>query len=222
MNPYEERLKKNYQDFMSIIERESKNEIPLPEKNGQHLLRDLSKNPIDREMNKVNHIKCLESLQYSIFNPVPAYRRLAGDLFYLVVKTLDHGEVGVTCCVNGFYKNDIVEKQLFSPGPSSKANPCYSYTLVGCLYQISQQFGKNLEVYLDSILNTEPYFLTQTALPVHHWIVEEDKLNLTRLTQSKDDSASTLVPLFGLDPKGVRDWNEEFQVVKDFPKESVV
>jgi hypothetical protein len=31
-----------------------------------------------------------------------------------------------------------------------------------------------------------------------------------------------LLPLYGLDPRGVRDWNEEFQVVKDFPKETFV
>ncbi len=31
-----------------------------------------------------------------------------------------------------------------------------------------------------------------------------------------------MVPLFGLDPRGVRDWNEEFQVVKDFPKETLM
>lgn len=29
-----------------------------------------------------------------------------------------------------------------------------------------------------------------------------------------------VVPLHGLDPKGIRDWNEEYQVVKDFPKET--
>jgi len=43
---------------------------------------------------------------------------MVGDLFYLVVKTLDAGEVGITCCVNGYYKNDNVEKQSFSPAPS--------------------------------------------------------------------------------------------------------
>jgi len=29
-------------------------------------------------------------------------------------------------------------------------------------------------------------------------------------------------PLFGIDPKGIRDWNEEYQVIKDFPKESII
>ena len=96
---------------MAIIEKESQKEIPLPQKNGQHLLQDLFKNPIEKEMNKVQHIKCVESIQFSTFNPVPPYRRLVGDLFYLVVKTIDGGDYGITCCVNGFYRNDNIEKQ---------------------------------------------------------------------------------------------------------------
>lgn len=95
---------------MAIIEKESKKEIPLPQKNGNSLLKDLFKNPIEKEMNKVKHIKCVESIQYSVFNPVPPYRRLQGDLFYLTVKSLDQGDFGITCCVNGFYRNDSIEK----------------------------------------------------------------------------------------------------------------
>jgi protein TIF31 len=78
---------------MAIIDKESKKEMPLPQKSGQSPLQELFRNPISTEMNKVSHVKCLESLQFSTFNPVPPYRRLAGDLFYLVVKTLDHGDV---------------------------------------------------------------------------------------------------------------------------------
>lgn len=136
----------------------------------------------------------------------------------MTVRTLDAGEHGITCTVNGFYKNDNIEKQQFQPGTTKRGNPCFSYTLVGTLYQISPVFGKNLEQYINSILNTEPYFLTQPALPVHHWIsLEEKNVNLKLMKQ--DDSNQTLIPLYGLDPKGIRDWNEEFQVVKDFPKE---
>lgn len=61
---------------MAIIEKESKKEIPLPQKNGHSLLKDLFKNPIEKEMNKVKYIKCVESIQFSVFNPVPPYRRL--------------------------------------------------------------------------------------------------------------------------------------------------
>jgi protein TIF31 len=96
---------------MSIIEKESKKEIPLPQKaNSQSVLKDLFKNPIEKEMNKLKPIKCIESISFSSFNPVPPYRRLQGDLFYLSVKSLDHGDFGITCCVNGFYRNDSIEK----------------------------------------------------------------------------------------------------------------
>ena len=41
-------------------------------------------------------------------------RRIAGDLFYLSVKTLDAGEKNITCSVNGFYLNKNIDKSLFS------------------------------------------------------------------------------------------------------------
>ena len=150
---------------------------------GPSLLKELFRQTpsIEQEMNKVqNNVKCVESIQFSVsWNPVPPYRRLVGDLFYLVVKTVDAGEHGITCSVNGFYRNDNVEKQHFSPGPSITRSPCASYTLVGCLYQISPNFGKNLEKYFNSILVTEPYFLTQlplTASGSFSWIVPDTQI----------------------------------------------
>jgi hypothetical protein len=112
---------------------------------------------------------------------VPAARKLAGDLFYLTVKTTDSGERGVTCCVNGFYVNDNGEKGVFSPGPSQKktvngkSTASFSYTLIGCLNQISLSFGKNMQKYINQILNTEQYFLTKPNLPVYDWANFEGK-----------------------------------------------
>jgi protein TIF31 len=226
---YEEKLKKSYEDFMSIVERESKKEIPMPPSNKsgpqqqQSLIKELflTTPSIESEMNKVQHVKCVDSISFSGFNPVPPYRRMVGDLFYLVVKTLDSGEHGITCNVNGFYRNDCIERGNFAPGPSTHRNPCYSYTLVGTIHQLSPSFGKNLEKYFNSILATEPYFLTQIPLTssqsTSSWLIPESK-QMSQTQHSQDDA--TLTPLYGLDPRGVREWNEEFQVVKDFPKET--
>lgn len=110
---------------------------------------------------KIEFPKCIESIQFSSFNPAPVNRKQQGDLFYLTVKTLDVGERGITCCVNGFYVNNSVEGTTFNPTPSTrktaqgKSNPAYSYTLIGCLNQISPQFGKSLERYVNEILKTE-------------------------------------------------------------------
>ena len=171
---------------MSLVERESKKEIPMPppkkQAEGPSLLKDLFRQTpsIEQEMNKVQLVKSVESIQFSsAYNPVPSYRRMVGDLFYLVVKTVDAGEYGITCNVNGFFRNDNVERQHFSPGPSTSRAPCYSYTLVGCLYQLSPSFGKNLEKYFNSILATEPYFLTQLPLTAHgtfSWLVPDTQI----------------------------------------------
>jgi hypothetical protein len=93
---------------------------------------------------------------------------------YLTVKTLDNGEHGITCSTNGFYKNENAERSTFNPAPSTRFNNrfCFSYTLVGLLYQLSPQFGKNLQVYLNSVLKTEPYFLTQPSpmMTMNKWL----------------------------------------------------
>ena len=79
----------------------------------QQSLEDIQSSTIDKLMNKEQYVKCIEYINFSAFNPVPAARKLAGDLFYLTVKTTDSGERGITCCVNGFYVNDNVEKGVF-------------------------------------------------------------------------------------------------------------
>jgi len=75
-------------------------------------------NVMNKDMVQGDFTKCVESIQFSGFNPPPPARKLVGDLFYLTVKTLDAGEKGITCCVNGFYVNDSIEKSVFSPTPA--------------------------------------------------------------------------------------------------------
>ena len=86
-------------------------------------------------MNKLKHLQCLESIEFSCFNPVPEDRKMVGDIFYLSVRTLENPsqEHCITCSVNGFYKNDSTERVQFNPQPSQRSNPCFSYTLAGCL-----------------------------------------------------------------------------------------
>lgn len=45
---------------------------------------------VNSDLNHLKHVKCVESIQYSSFNPVDSKRKLAGDLLYLTVKTLEN------------------------------------------------------------------------------------------------------------------------------------
>jgi len=135
----------------------------------------------------------------------------------LTVRTLENPsqDIGITCMVNGFYRNDSNESSgHFSPGPSTRSNPSFSYTLMGCVNQLSPSFAKNLTVYFNSILNTEPYFLTRCVQTSNTWLFSDTHKS------EKEDLENTVMPLFGLDPRVTREWNEEFQVVKNFPKEN--
>lgn len=102
-----------------------------------HNLCEIKDSPIySDDLKKLKHVKCIESIQFSQFNPATQQRQMQGDLFYLVVKTLENPsqEHVITCSVNGFFKNDSTEKGQFNPNPFSRGNPCYSYSLVGTLH----------------------------------------------------------------------------------------
>ena len=76
-------------------------------------LKDLHAHSIEKEMSKVKRSKCVEFIQVSSFNPVPADRRLKGDLLYLNVKLAGGHEIGITCTPGGFYRNDSTERSSF-------------------------------------------------------------------------------------------------------------
>ena len=59
--------------------------------------------------------------------------------------------------------------------------------------------------------------LTHPTLKKYNWLCKEEKT----VASTQAELNETVMPLYGLDPKGVRDWNEEYQIVKDFPKEGI-
>jgi hypothetical protein len=59
---------------------------------------------------------------------------------------------------------------------------------------------------MNQILNTEQYFLTMPNVPVYQWVRFDNKL--PNCDQNK--MSEVVNPLYGLDPKGIRDWNEEY------------
>lgn len=182
----DERLKKNYEEFNEVIKAHQTDEIKtLTRKEERTTTQKVCSNVGDlltgtvlkSDLNRLKHLKCVESIEFSGFNPVPEHRQMAGDIFYLTVKTLENPSLEhvITCSVNGFYRNDSSERVTLNPMPSQRTSPCFSYTLAGCLNQLSPAFSKNLQTYLGSILRTEPYFISPIAQPVHHWIVDDTK-----------------------------------------------
>lgn len=143
-NEQDEKLKQNYEDFMEVIKSQQAqtSSIQVPDKDqsksaqSMSILKDLFNGAISTSnLNKLNHVKCIESIQFSESHQVTEERKIQGDIFYLTVRTIENPstEHGITCTVNGFFKNESSSSN-FSPLPATRSNPCYSYTLAGCLY----------------------------------------------------------------------------------------
>ena len=99
MTENEERMKKNYEKYHEVIQARQNDPIPTAKRlqdcssaeKACSELKTLFKNPISKsDLNCLKHISCIESIQFSQFNPVSPKRRMAGDILYLVVRTLEN------------------------------------------------------------------------------------------------------------------------------------
>ena len=224
----EEKMKKSYEEFYEVIRAHQGEQVQTltpkdaqkPEQKVVSSVGELLAGSIFKsQLNKLKHLQCIESIEFSGFNPVSETRKMQGDLFYLVVRTLENPsvEVGITCSVNGFYRNESSERVSFSPAPAQRSSACFSYTLAGCLNQLSATFGRNLQTYLSSILKCEPYFISPVTQPVQNWLAAAEK---PIKVSNAEGICQTISPTYGFDPKAVREWNEEFQVVRSFNSDS--
>ena len=95
----DERLKKNYDEFYSVIQAHTGDAMPsltdkesrTPLEKAASPISDLVEGSVLKsDLNKLQHVKCVEQIELSSFNPVPEVRRMAGDLFYLTVRTIEN------------------------------------------------------------------------------------------------------------------------------------
>lgn len=91
-NEQEERLKKSYEEFMSVVKATQTGAPvpPLPKIAQLNLQKELFSSGISQSsLKKLKHVKCIESIEFSSSNSVTEDRKIQGDLFYLTVKTLE-------------------------------------------------------------------------------------------------------------------------------------
>ena len=145
--------------------------------------------------------QCLSQISLSEFNPPSSKRRMQGDLLYLVVRTLESTTLQITSAVQGFYINATdAAKGQFRPEPS--ADSPSARTLVDLLCKCSAGFksGWTRLLGLGKDWNTVRFLPSITPRP--SWCAD-------RLEEAADTEHLSM-----------RDWNEEFQMVRSLPSES--
>ena len=168
---------------------------------GQILKPPSSLNPWKLDEDSSELPACLQLISYDEFNPASSKRRLAGDLLYLVIRTLEGLVFHVTSAVHGFYVNSSESGKNFKPEPAAES--AASKTLPELLSKISPGFGASFNKLLNIGQEWNSIRTLPCPMPSPAWISEGS------LPESNE-----------VDQFVLRDWNEEFQMVRGLPCET--
>lgn len=160
---------------------------------------------------------CLKDLRFSAWNPPPGYRKLAGDLLYLEVVTLDNPEriYHITSSSSGFFVNKITD-HVFDPRPSNDSQR--SQTLAGLLNLISPLFKKNFSSIQRTTIKKHPLELVSSPHQVFPWL--SPQFPHTQDPFRAEDAVTNRIGYEEQIPGQLRDWNEELQSAKELPKKT--
>ena len=156
----------------------------------------------------------LRCLCLSVWNPVPANRRLKGDLFYLLCKTLEDGEFHITASVSGFFVNQSTP-DVFSPHRVSSIP--VEHELCSLLNRLSASFGARIGAALKELESRDPMvFATPAGDPVYPWLVPQQcTVPVPAPFQIESVKEADILAVSFDSRRQARDWNEEYQSTRE-------
>ncbi|KAK6096610.1 Intracellular distribution of mitochondria [Batrachochytrium dendrobatidis] len=157
---------------------------------------------------------CLKSINLSCWNPPPLYRRMAGDLLYLSIVTLEGTVLEITSSVSGFYINGCTDT-TFDPTLNKKSTKVM-HMLPDLLSKASAQFEQQFGKLQEQITGHHPFEYVLTSLPSYPWIVQP-RVHKNDPGRSMD---MAFVASDVIDAISTHDWNEELQSARDLSKET--
>ncbi|XDT07228.1 Clustered mitochondria [Nakaseomyces glabratus] len=154
---------------------------------------------------------CLRSINFSPYNPVPAFYRTKGHLFYLQIVTLEGESLQVTAIPSGFYINKSTTSKF---DPSPKENDGHVDTVHYTLYDLLASSSKNFVTHISSLekkfddLESVTYVRPACTTLNKPWLIPAIPTN-------GPDYLRTQIDSFNFEPE--RNFNDEFQSIKEIP-----
>ena len=170
-------------------------------------------NEFSRKNEENKKLKLVNVFEFSAFNPVSSERAMAGDFFYIHVRVIHGVHFFLTANSKGFFINESTSSK-FNPAPNADY-PVFS-NLLDFLLTVDKSFKSKFTEFKDSAQN-----FTANETPALIFQRETNKwLNLSNCGDSSKSEMKSLENdnLHGLDPSGMRDWNEELQNCRELPK----
>lgn len=158
----------------------------------------------------------LRSLNLSPYNPVPSFYRTKGHLLYLQVVTLEGESLQITAVPSGFYVNRSTVSK-FDPSPKDAEEHGHSnvkQSLFDLLCFHSKKLSSRVENFEKKISKLDPsVFLKPVSTLLHKpWMVS---------TTPSDNGDYMRLQLDALNFDAERNFNDEFQAIKDLPIENL-
>lgn len=149
----------------------------------------------------------VRALHLSSWNPVPLNYRVKGHLVYLVLQTLESETLHITGSSSGFFINKSSSNK-FDPSPRENSNS--SFTLYELISKSSKNFVNQIKSNNEKLNKIDPvtFLRPQTAFLSNPWI--------TKPTNPTPDFGKTQ-----FEDNTQRDFNDEFQSIKDFPTQTL-
>jgi protein TIF31 len=165
--------------------------------------------------------KTVKSISLSPWNPPPPYLRNKGHLLYLVVVNLEGDQYHITSHVSGFYINRSSHNK-FDPSPKSGSKTSSAHSLLSLLHQVDSRFTPAFNEL--SEFNTQrdllQFYPIAHAAPASPWLVSPEAKSPQDHRADVSRSQETYLLGGNDNVDNLRDWNEEFQVAKELPKEN--
>ena len=167
-------------------------------------------------------LKTVKSLSLSAWNPPPHNLRQKGHLLYLQVTTNEGEQFQITSHISGFFANKSSNSK-FDPFPRPAPKNASSHSLLSLIAKLSPSFEASFKSVQEFNSRRDPlaHFQVTNALAANPWLVTSSESALSAHQPDWCRSQETYL-LSGLDnSETLRDWNEEFQAVREQQKDTV-
>lgn len=164
----------------------------------------------------------IKSISLSPWNPPPYHLRTKGHLLYLQVTTNEGEQFQITSHATGFFVNRSSNSK-FDPFPKSNPKVQKAHSLLTLVSRLSPSFDgtfKSLQEYSEG-RNQLALFQPSNAIPTSPWIVSPATSNLASHASDLARTQEAYLITGADNAETLRDWNEEFQTLKELPKETV-
>ena len=130
---------------------------------------------------------------------------------------LDHQ---ITSCQRGFYINNSTGR-IYDPTPQ---NDAVFLNLLDLISSASAQCKQSLETLINADIKEENIYTKPLNLYTFEvkWLTGSGDKTTRGYEADPTRTETFLLDLHGFDPSGIRDWNEELQVCRDFPKQNLI